>query len=94
MVESEMDRQDSRVPLKDSAAIYDNITEVEYPEDPDPDQLVCGIGPFRPKRLQWFAGGPKAFAFWSMLYLLIKTSSTVYLGAVVGTIEKQFQLSR
>ncbi|XP_033645503.1 solute carrier organic anion transporter family member 2A1-like isoform X1 [Asterias rubens] len=93
MVESEMDRQDSRVPLKDSAAIYDNITEVEYPEDPDPDQLVCGIGPFRPKRLQWFAGGPKAFAFWSMLYLLIKTSSTVYLGAVVGTIEKQFQLS-
>ncbi|XP_038050223.1 solute carrier organic anion transporter family member 2A1-like [Patiria miniata] len=54
---------------------------------------VTGTGSLRPGCLRWVAGGPKAFAFWSMLYFLLKVSGNVYLGTIIDTIEKQFELS-
>ncbi|XP_022083785.1 solute carrier organic anion transporter family member 2A1-like isoform X2 [Acanthaster planci] len=96
MSDPDIDRQDSRAPLKDNTAAADDDAIVDVTSSSEPGgetELVCGVGPCRPRRLQWLAGGPKAFALWSMMYLLIKTSATVYLGSVVSTIEKQFKLS-
>ncbi|XP_038054631.1 solute carrier organic anion transporter family member 2A1-like isoform X2 [Patiria miniata] len=70
----------------------DSILAFTEPDDESRESVGIRRG-LRPGCLRCLAGGPKAFAFWIMLYYLLKVSGSLYLGTVIDTIEKQFELS-
>ncbi|XP_071943465.1 solute carrier organic anion transporter family member 2A1-like [Antedon mediterranea] len=60
---------------------------IDANEDPK-----CGIGRFTPLWLQWFAN-PKIFVLILLPTLVLIISAVTYTGAILTTIEKEFQIS-
>ncbi|XP_071956840.1 solute carrier organic anion transporter family member 2A1-like isoform X2 [Antedon mediterranea] len=73
-------------PKKDNryASLNGGIDAIEEPK--------CGIGPFTPSWLQCFAN-PKIFVLILLPTLLLIISAVTYTGAILTTIEKEFQIS-
>ena len=72
-------------------------TEAPAQQAADGSEEVAALQPqgrCLPRCLQRLVNGPKVFALWLTMYIVLKVASGIYTGAILNTMEKQFKLSR